>query len=241
MGDVGFSVSGRYLGKFLKWRDTYLDIHSYEDAVKLAMEDCRRDFDDELKIRKMLQGRFDLAYPEKNANKDKCDKFLMKLDIRPHPDLKINEFFKLLKSIFLKEDLFDLIKLVFEQRGDTDETLGNGFHCHSVVKCLIDNKDFKIRALNQIKTIIKKLKLDHILSLNCIEFKALKTNNYLNNHLKYTDVKTFNKSDVSKKSAWDNDARWRKSINLKDEYNCNADFIEDPFETPLTNFMKIQM
>lgn len=236
MGEVGFSVSGRYLGKFLKERNSLInDLEcTDEEAEVIALYRIRKEFKTELQIRKILQEEFDLAYPDKNKNK--CPNDLYKLDIRPPPDLNFKDYFKFLKVLFLNYKLFELEKLVFEQRGDTNENLGFGFHCHSIVK-LIQIKKGKTNTLKQIQTIIKKLKLDDTLALNCIELKPLKTQEYHSNILKYIDVKTFNKSDISKKPAWDKNEEWRKSLNLKDEYKSNNDFIEDPFTEPITTFI----
>ncbi len=68
-----------------------------------------------------------------NPKKPKADNIFVFLTISPAPDIDFTDFYLKFQK-FLKTSLFSNYCAVIEQRGNSPETLGQGFHAHILFK-----------------------------------------------------------------------------------------------------------
>lgn len=103
----------------------------------------------------------------------------MFITINPKPSVSLNDFIKLLKKISSKT-CFDKCLYVLEQRGDSAEHMGEGFHAHMLVKRNLNYKPTKLKTnvKNSCKKIVGNIHNEHQLNIQTIgeEFAKDKQN-----------------------------------------------------------------
>lgn len=113
---------------------------------------------------------------------------------------------------YLEREMFINWKMTFEQKGETMETLGTGYHCH-IIANLKDRYHLK-RVIKDTKSTWDKwfggyvpdpfVKAIKMVTKKDVEIKTL----YISGH----------KGAKHKKVAMELDPIWRKNISIKDEY-----------------------
>ncbi|MEO5351386.1 MAG: hypothetical protein H7836_17350 [Magnetococcus sp. YQC-3] len=141
------------------------------------------------------------------------------LTIRPHQELNFLTFKQFIKTLFTKK-CWEEGFYVWEQKGTSEKTLGNGFHIHAKIKVKSPSKGKKY-FLGEIFNLIRKLSLDEYIANNCVDLKQISSETHWDNTEKYIDTNEFNKNDKQKEKAWSLDKRWRASKELKDIYYIN--------------------
>lgn len=138
------------------------------------------------------------------------------ITLRPSPEH--NERFDSFKQQtfdYMKRKMFLDWKLVFEQKGETDEQMGTGYHVHIIANCK--------KNINKQK-LIRDTKSTWSPWLNgyCpeafIEIEKMETQTEYNNRIKYI---TGEKKDEYKHAAQKIDINWRVKKGLKNIYENN--------------------
>ncbi len=124
-----------------------VDPENMEHVNKIVEMRERVKFD---KIRKILEMQYELGELGEDFEMIKAleDKVKAKLDekktsssknayvwitINPKPDINVCKFRKACVNV-AKRSFFKNAMYVYEQRGDSDETIGKGFHCHMLAE-----------------------------------------------------------------------------------------------------------
>lgn len=132
------------------------------------------------------------------------------ITINPKPTVKLVDFQKKMEKL-VNRSIFTGGMYVLEQRGDTKETAGKGFHCHMLCTRNLDYKPFKVASCikNTCKTLcnVKDSRLCNIQHIGD-EFYIDKRE-YILGH---------NKTGENKSKKQDIDIYWRKKNNLSQYY-----------------------
>jgi len=187
---------------------------STEQATEIALRLHLKD----MKWKDMLDKQWEERY-----GKDDFEKGWFFLTIRPHNDFKdFNKFKNLVKRI-LSRKFIEKFKLVWEQKGETINNIGFGFHFHALLKISTPNKGIKYFINEFIRDVAKEHMTDVIAS-NCIDLKKINNQLEYDRREKYMSTDEFLKADEEKEKAWKIDRIWRKNLNLKDEYSSLEQF-----------------
>jgi len=147
---------------------------------------------------------------------EKLEKGWYFITIRPHPDLKFHKFKEFIEKLF-KRKAFSEGFYVWEQKGTSKETMGEGFHIHAVVK-----QNSPSKGMGYVKEIIystmKKCEVDDSIGAGNYPIRALKTQKELDSVHHYTETEFFNKNTPEKEEAWNYDKPWRASVGLSSLY-----------------------
>lgn len=150
------------------------------------------------------------------VDEEKLEKGWYFITIRPHPDLKFEKF-KTFVELLFKRKAFSEGFYVWEQKGTSPETMGNGFHIHAVIKASSPSKGIgNVKEI--IYTAMKKCGVDDSIGPGNYPVRALKTEKELESVKHYTETAFFNKNDEEKQEAWNYDAPWRASTGLASLY-----------------------
>jgi len=105
-----------------------------------------------------------------------------------------------------------IAQLVFEQRGECDETLGKQEHIHAIIKYKY-NRSIK-QIVSDIMRLAKKIKIEDDLAMNCVDVKRIPDMNNFTRCKTYINTKEFGKANDKKRPAWELNNRWRLLRNL---------------------------
>lgn len=133
------------------------------------------------------------------------------ITINAKPDVPLAQFVQKVEKL-AKRKLFTSTIWVYEQRGNTTDTLGKGFHAHMLCKRNVNYKPCKIASCvrNTCKTLVKDVKANHLLNIQFIgDDWAKDKEEYL------LGKKTGEGKDIKQ----DCDKIWREKNNLKSYYN----------------------
>lgn len=144
------------------------------------------------------------------------------LTIRPTEDLPLHKFFEMTELI-MKKRLWNSYKLVFEQKGETEDELGKGKHFHAKVRVSSPSKGIKYH-IQEIHKTFKKEGFEDFISINNICLKKITDEIGSNRTDNYMNVYEFGKCNIDKELCWKQDSLWRHNNNLKDYYECDDDF-----------------
>lgn len=193
----------------------YLPTHGEEEASKLAWAAVDTAISKRKRFYKYVQSKWD---SEKDTYKG-----MYFLTIRPHADFKdFEQFYKFTHTLF-KKKCMTLQKLVFEQKGTEESTMGTGFHFHAIIKVSSPSKGKKY-YLNEIFTLVSKSKLSDHIAQNCIQLNQITNESYMQNINNYINTAEFGKEDENKFTSWELDTKWRHSKNLQDTYTNIPEF-----------------
>jgi len=203
-----------------------------EDEKNLHIDKLRRDLDEKFQAqafqevllskyksefsRMLDNGEGDAALPflkDINEGKRKRDEETAKSDyafitVNPKPDIPLSEFKKVVEKsaqkAFIKKSLY-----VIEQRGENENDLGKGFHCHM----MINKGDYRNSHLRREfgRTFDKYCDISnpHCFNISlCKEEDIIKRQNYM---LGY-------KNDKTKHAKQKADKLFRKKHGIKDHY-----------------------
>lgn len=149
------------------------------------------------------------------------------ITIRPNKDVKFHEFHRFINDLFRRKCWTDGY-YVWEQKGDTKETIGNGFHIHAIVRGSV-LREGKVYYLNRILTVIKNNGLDDKIADNCVDIKPISDEGHLQILENYTNTKEFNKDDPKKEASWNFDREFRQSKELPDVIHIKPAACPSPF------------
>jgi len=134
------------------------------------------------------------------------------LTIRPHDDLRFDKFKDFVCDLFKKRWLARW-QYVWEQKGTSYETMGNGAHIHAIINVTSASKG-KAYYLNEIIRFVAKKGLSDDIAHNCIDLKQIKSQEDLERRFSYTNTEQFMKADETKEDAWNMDEPWRHKMGL---------------------------
>lgn len=133
------------------------------------------------------------------------------ISIRPN-DKKIS-FFDFYDNVrkLVERKCFKQFHLVFEQKGEVENDIGNGFHCHIVADMIQKSKG---EVLRDIKSTFNKMIKDGQLAENCMQVDTTRNpdeiiNKYLTNH---------ESKDGHKEKTKETDKLWREKMNIESYY-----------------------
>lgn len=133
------------------------------------------------------------------------------ITINPKSDIELAQFVKKVEKL-ANRNLFTSVLWVYEQRGNTESTMGTGFHAHILAKRNVNYKPCKIAncVRNTCKTLVKDIKSNNLVNIQFIgESWADDKRQYILGE-KIADGKA-EKQVLDKK--------WRIKNNLKPYYN----------------------
>ena len=150
-------------------------------------------------------------YNEKQKRKENKKPFYF-ITINPKPDIDFNEF----KSNIEDISTFTWVEKcywVFEQRGNNNDTIGNGFHAHILIeKHNCEFGKMKSQITNKFKKFVG------IVSDNTINIQK-KKREWLNDKLEYIMGKKYDEGKPEKQEI---DLIWRKNNNLENYYTFDT-------------------
>jgi len=132
------------------------------------------------------------------------------LTINPNPQISLKDFIRCMEKLMSKTWITKYI-YVFEQRGETIEEAGKGFHFHAIIE-KPSNKSYQhmIRELSSSANKVCDTSNYHFYNLKNID------ENEMQRKLKYI---TEMKADIAKHLKQEMDIIFRKNNNLKSYYN----------------------
>lgn len=215
-----------------KWLNRFNKVKaSLYDRLKTQDEDYNEDLQEKARIEatEIIKRRFqDVArfeitldewYEEVQPKKSKFPKGWWFITLRPNPDVKFYEFHRFVVELF-KGKTWEDGYYVWEQKGETEEDMGIGFHIHGIIK-VKTAREGKEYYINIIENCVKKNKLNDRFGRNCIQLSRIETEKHLQNLEHYTDTHAFNKDDEWKEKCWNFDKKWRESKELPDKIMIN--------------------
>lgn len=205
-------------------KGTDLSLDTISKWTKMTLEE--EEHFTRLKIRKIIGQEYELEklgivmknvklYEENNKKELKdqlaekhCNKYIW-ITINPKPEIKLNQFIKLIKKITLKTCFTDYLA-VLEQRGDTLATLGKGFHAHILFKRNLNYKPSK--CIINLKNSLKKV-VGNVNNQAQFNYKTIGTD-FAKDKKKY--IIGQNKTGENKDKKQEHDLIWRKKNYIGD-------------------------
>lgn len=133
------------------------------------------------------------------------------ITVNPKPSIKLNDFINKIEKL-VKRKIFTEYMYVLEQRGNTEEDQGKGFHAHILAKRNLNYKPFKTHECirNTCKHLVKNKKCNKTINIQNIgsEFAEDKKEYILGEKL-----------GEGKDEKQEIDIIWRKNNNLNKYYN----------------------
>lgn len=227
-----YSVIMKTLKEESAKKGTELKLQTIMKWNKITMEE--EEHFTRLKIRKIVGQEYELEklgavmknvkiYEENNKKllKEKlaeknCNQYIW-ITINPKPEIKLEDFQKIIKKICLKTCFTEHLA-VLEQRGDTLETLGTGFHAHILFKRNLNYKPTK--CITNLKNSLKKV-VGNINNQNQFNYKIIGTD-FAKDKKKY--IIGQNKTGENKDVKQEHDLIWRKKENIE-EYLGNLNIV----------------
>jgi len=180
-------------------------------ATRLEMNDFERNT--RLGIR--LMKRFKEIAHEEGLYTEKLKQTYF-ITIRPNPrDVRFNDFYQKIAA-FIERKCFLKFELAFEQKGVSDETLGDGFHCHIIANLTQRSKG---EVLRDVCSTFKDMA-----SANCIQVDILKTPDDLKRCESY--IHDHHSEDGHKITTKEWDEKWREREGLSPIYNTSLPTIK---------------
>lgn len=161
--------------------------------------------------RRMAEHNFTMACEWKSwaakklMDSDACVENWYSINVRPKPGVNAKDFIYLCHE-FCKRKMFLHGEYCFEQKGESDETMGNGFHMHLTAIC----KYAKAKILTDTLSTFKNYAQPQGIKIFKIKTKAdLERRNA---YLRGTKV------GEDKQAALPFDVKWREALGLRDIY-----------------------
>lgn len=179
-----------------------------EQAMNLELDEFRNTA--RLGIRMMMEFK-KIAEEEGLTNRHNRTYFIT---IRPD-ETKISfiEFYKDIQKL-VNRKCFINFKLSFEQKGNTMETMGKGFHVHIIAHMTYRSKGEVLEKLyNSVKNYV---------AYNCFDVRTLYTHEDVKNVEEYiTDYKSDDDHKIATKEC---DELWRKQLTIQHIITCPEEF-----------------
>lgn len=139
--------------------------------------------------------------------------------INPKPDVTIDKFIPPVEKFFISKTIL-AYEARYEQKGIDDDTLGNGFHVHIIVR---GNSTLrKAHIISKIQNYFKSM-----VGMGQPDVEILYDADSLGRVREY--IRDAKDSDESKRPAYLMDDKWRKSVNISPLYfKGNIDPSEEP-------------
>lgn len=144
----------------------------------------------------------------------KLSKNLFWITLRPSDEHshRFAEFKTIVTNNYLTRSCFNSYKYAWEQKGETPDTMGKGYHIHILAQC--PNYLMKTQLIKDTKSTFKKFCNGDVPEA-FIQVEYVRTYEHLNNIRAYMSGI---KSDEWKEPACELDKPWRKKYNLDDLY-----------------------
>lgn len=200
----------------LKKKDPFKDTIEHElsdksEANKLAKEIILADARETMLLGCELQ----LMYLECARETGLIQSYKQTFFITIRPDqskITFPEFLSEMKNLY-KRKCFNKYILTFEQKGTSEETLGEGFHCHVIATVTQRSKGELLRDITS--------SCKHFCAPNCIDVKPLRTEKDMENVRDY--MIEYKSDDDHKIVTQEWDTLWRNKNNLKHIYEDTSD------------------
>ena len=227
-----FNVIMRFVKEEAKQKGTELSLDTFQKWNKIILEE--EEHFTRLKIRKIIGQEYELEklgpvlkqvklYEQDNKKQlkvqlaKKNNNNYIWITINPKPEIKLKDFQKLLKKIVLKTCFTEYLS-VLEQRGDTVQTLGKGFHAHILFKRNLNYKPTK--CITNLKGSLKKVVGD-VNNQHQFNYKIIGTEFAID---KKNYIIGQNKTGENKDMKQNMDIIWRKKNSI-DEYLGNLNIV----------------
>ena len=189
------------------------------DAFKYDIDEFRRKALD--KQRKLHKEKLDIAFIIMSDTTKHIAESTMRtchfITLRPKPETNFITFYDKVSKL-MERKIFGDFKLSFEQKGESDETLGTGFHCHIIVTLSVQAQKKGIAELvRDIASTMNGVNKESMITHNNIDIrKTQNPDDIVKNYLIEYNSKDDHKI---KTKIWDQ--KWRESLGLKPLYGCN--------------------
>lgn len=157
--------------------------------------------------RSMVKSILQNSCPERKETSD-----MLWITVNPNPDITFNDFRKYVEKCFLKKWLTKYV-YVYEQRGQTMEELGKGFHLHAIIQKPEDKS--RAHCIREIGNSFKKC--TDVSNYHFYNTKWIDTEEY-KRKLKYILGEKVSTEDNNKALKQEMDVHWRKLRNIP-QYN----------------------
>lgn len=211
-----YTLAAREEREFAKMMKTYEACNIEESKAKELAEDIldgRFDRTYRRAVKRMLQAREineELGLSKPNTNR------MFFITIRPKCDsISFANFYTLIQNL-LQRKCFSNYYVTFEQKGTSDEKLGDGFHTH-IITCATQRG--KAEVLRDVHSTVKGCTEKHCIQIDITYNGETMFNNYC---IEYQS------KDGHKISTKEWDAKWRKSIGIADYYQNELPTISVP-------------
>lgn len=182
----------------------------WEECKERAYNNAMRDFENNARLGIQLMLRFKEIAAEEGLIDYAPTKKTWFITIRPKCDAITFEAFKDKIMKFVARKCFLKWSLSFEQKGVSDDTLGNGFHCHIIAHM---NQRSKGEVLRDTTSTFKDCTAANCIQVDlCKNPEALKQGYLLN----------YESEDGHKIVTKEWDDKWRSSLGLADIYEGSA-------------------
>lgn len=211
-----YTLAAREEKEFSKMMNTYEACNMDKETAKQLAEnilDNRFDRTYRRAVKRMLMAREineELGLSKPNTNR------MFFITIRPKCDsITFTEFYKLIKKL-LERKCFSDYYVTFEQKGTSDESLGQGFHTH-IITCATQRG--KAEVLRDVYSTVKDCTEKHCIQID-ITYNG---QNMFNNYCIEYESKDGHKI---KTKEWD--SKWRSNIGIADYYQNELPTISVP-------------
>lgn len=180
---------------------------AYDDTYAATLRNACYEYKQILEISDMLE----TVNKEVHPPKDKSEQWYF-ITIRPDSKVaKFNDFYEIMKK-YTDRKMFLEFSLFFEQKGESNETLGEGFHAH-----LIANTTVKCWAecMRNTESTFKHWLNKKLLTANNIDIKV--ANNPEGIIEGYCTE--YKHKDGHKQATKEWDEKWRQAIGIESRYN----------------------
>lgn len=145
------------------------------------------------------------------------------ITVNPVKGVELSKFLKKLKSCVTKKWIDEYL-YVIEQRGDSDETLGDGFHCHMFIY-----HQNKSKKWSDVKREIKSTfsSISDTSNPSCLKIKNVPNQLVYNNYLNYMIGQKKDDKGKNKRIKQEFDKVFRRKNGLLDIYTNNQEFFSN--------------
>lgn len=181
------------------------DSEYYEDIYDTYLEKEYQHMEEVWVNTKRTKEIYDKVYPKDES------KLVGNYFVTIRPDERLIDFasFKTIVDKYLERKMIKSAFYSFEQKGESLETLGQGFHVHIIVMgtTCTSQAQLKDRTISTFK---------HCTAANCIEVCYIPDYQQRQNRVNYLVDYTSKKGYKIQTKIWD--ALWRQSVGLQDTY-----------------------
>lgn len=214
--NINYTV-GRRINRAIAKLKFDIETTNFDEETKTLMienlrQTMRKEFEEDLTEAKALDEIYEKVYNTKIESLD-SEWFLT---VRPRPDVPFEDLKKLTEK-FVNKRFINTYFYVFEQKGNDENTLGDGHHVHILITLLKSAKvgidKIKDEFISSFKKIANPASIKYIVAKRA---DAL-IKNYLLDHVS---------DDGHKELTAETDKKWRTKIGLEEYYTNDPERID---------------